>query len=324
MNICIVGAGGVGSFVGARLIQAGCGVSFITSKERRSELGRHGLVVHSPDGAFRSPVRTMGEGDSEIADIVVLANRAHYNSLALIAAGRVIGPDTIVVPLSFDLIRLQSLIEDEIGIPVGAVAELAIAQRLDGSVKHFGDKPRLYVGALDRNSADHSEFLSAVFEDAGFEVAVSSKIRSNVWCRFSFNAIVVAMVRLTNGSFEQSFFSSHGRTIFNDLLGEASRTGAALGVFLDGDQVRWWRNQLHRTSWTRPEPLRVDLTDSARAEADHNLMVMVRHAQDAGVPAPAFERAYYSFRNKEQKSLAVGCATSRRNSWRRPERRQSL
>ena len=59
MRILILGAGATGGYFGARLLEAGADVSFLTRHARAAQLRAHGLVVKSPRGAFRRPVVTL-------------------------------------------------------------------------------------------------------------------------------------------------------------------------------------------------------------------------------------------------------------------------
>ena len=301
MDISIVGTGATGSFIGSKLIQAGFGVSFVTSEQRRQEIVRHGLLVCTNDGVFQSRVRCRGQDETDQSDIVILTSRSHHSSIALAAAHTAIGPLTIVLPCFFDLISIQSLLEYGTGTSVGVVPECGVMQRHDGSIKQVG-LPAIRIGALSPKAERQVETVRNLFDCAGFEVYQSADIRSDIWSAFALSASAAALMRLGNGSIDSAFASTRGRTFFTDLLCEAGRTGAKLGVGLEPSQVQQWQSQLHRPTWARFEPMRVDAKGSARAEAEHNLMVMVRHAQDVGMRAPSFERAYYGFSNHERKA----------------------
>lgn len=79
MKILIVGAGGVGGYFGARLIEAGADVTFLVRPKRNEQLHREGLVVRSDTGDFERPVQAITE--NEIAtnfDLIILATKAYH------------------------------------------------------------------------------------------------------------------------------------------------------------------------------------------------------------------------------------------------------
>ena len=53
----MLGAGGVGGYFGARLVEAGVDVTFLVRPERAALLALHGLQVGSPHGDFRVEAR---------------------------------------------------------------------------------------------------------------------------------------------------------------------------------------------------------------------------------------------------------------------------
>ncbi len=62
MRVIILGAGGVGGYLGARLITGGADVTFLTRDARAATLAANGLVVKSPLGDFAAPVKVIPAG----------------------------------------------------------------------------------------------------------------------------------------------------------------------------------------------------------------------------------------------------------------------
>ena len=52
MKTLILGAGGIGGYFGARLIQAGADVTFLVRAARQQLIERAGLQIETPDGNF--------------------------------------------------------------------------------------------------------------------------------------------------------------------------------------------------------------------------------------------------------------------------------
>ena len=55
MRIAIIGTGGVGGFVGAKLFASGHDVHFLARGSHLAAMQRSGLLVHSPDGKMHVP-----------------------------------------------------------------------------------------------------------------------------------------------------------------------------------------------------------------------------------------------------------------------------
>ncbi|HTY02939.1 MAG TPA: 2-dehydropantoate 2-reductase N-terminal domain-containing protein, partial [Rhodocyclaceae bacterium] len=78
MRILIVGAGGVGGFFGARLIQAGADVTYLLRPARRALIERQGLVIETPQGSFTvRPQTVLAEELTPDYDLIVLSPKAY-------------------------------------------------------------------------------------------------------------------------------------------------------------------------------------------------------------------------------------------------------
>ena len=78
MRILIVGAGAIGGYFGARLVQSGADVTFLVRPRRAEELKRDGLVVKSPNGdaTLRDVKTVQADGLRETFDVVLLSCKA--------------------------------------------------------------------------------------------------------------------------------------------------------------------------------------------------------------------------------------------------------
>jgi len=56
MKILVLGAGAIGAYYGARLLQAGADVTFLVRHPRKAQLDTGGLVVESELESFAEPV----------------------------------------------------------------------------------------------------------------------------------------------------------------------------------------------------------------------------------------------------------------------------
>jgi len=79
MRILVVGAGAIGGYFGARLLQAGRDVTFVVRQRRAGELRRHGLSVRSQFGDVRieTPPTILAENLSEPFDLILLSCKAY-------------------------------------------------------------------------------------------------------------------------------------------------------------------------------------------------------------------------------------------------------
>jgi len=99
MKILVLGAGAIGGYYGARLLQAGADVSFAVRAQRRDALDREGLAVHSALGNFNGPVRTVdAKAIGGTWDAVLLACKGYDLAQAIDDVAPAIGPDSVLLP----------------------------------------------------------------------------------------------------------------------------------------------------------------------------------------------------------------------------------
>ncbi|MGH7629942.1 MAG: ketopantoate reductase family protein, partial [Gemmatimonadales bacterium] len=100
MRIAVVGAGGVGGYFGARLVQAGEEVAFVARGAQLDALRRTGLVVESPRGNLRLGPQRATDDPREIGpvDAVLLCVKTWQVAEAAGAIRPLIARDTCLVP----------------------------------------------------------------------------------------------------------------------------------------------------------------------------------------------------------------------------------
>ena len=101
MRIAVMGSGGIGGYLGARLAQAGEDVIFIARGSHLEAMQQNGLRVESPLGEIllRHVSATERPADVGVVDIVVFAVKAYDTESAAAAIVPLIGPATRVVTL---------------------------------------------------------------------------------------------------------------------------------------------------------------------------------------------------------------------------------
>ena len=101
MKILVVGAGAIGGYFGARLLQAGRDVTFMVRARRATELAKTGLVVKSKLGdiALPAPPTVSAENLKGPYDLVLLSCKAFDLEGAMASFAPAVGPGTAILPL---------------------------------------------------------------------------------------------------------------------------------------------------------------------------------------------------------------------------------
>lgn len=148
MKLLVLGAGAIGGYYGARLIEDGASVTFLVRSERRRLLDEHGLVVTSPLGDFCRQVRTVGDASvSGSFDLVLLACKGYDLASAMTAVAPAVEAGAFVLPL-LNGVGIYRALDERFGRArvLGGVAQIATMVRPDGSIAHLSPLDSLVWG----------------------------------------------------------------------------------------------------------------------------------------------------------------------------------
>ena len=110
MKLLILGAGGIGGYFGARLVEAGVDTTFLVRPRREEQLKRDGLVVESPLGNAKVNVKTvLAENVKPDYDFVLFTCKAYDLDSAMDAIAPAMSK-AAVVPMLNGISHLERLV----------------------------------------------------------------------------------------------------------------------------------------------------------------------------------------------------------------------
>lgn len=182
MDFVIVGAGALGSILGAQLLSAGHSVVMLARGARAEVLRRdgirlHGLVEQQIPCRVETNPRAIKVADVLILAVKTLTHEAAAQSLAHLQVN-------IVLSVANGVLKNQQLInafgEDHV---LGCMADLSGELKADGRV-HFTRNMCLHIGELHDQPSERCQSLVSKLNASGVNAAVASDIRSVEWSKF--------------------------------------------------------------------------------------------------------------------------------------------
>ncbi|MDP1646642.1 MAG: 2-dehydropantoate 2-reductase [Rubrivivax sp.] len=253
MKICVVGAGAIGGYLGARLALAGEEVTFIARYRNLEAINAQGFRLILEDGSEQhaASVRAVQRyADAGEQDAVLLTVKAHQVRDLLPDLRALFGPRTMVVTMINGIPwwyfhklagphegrTLESVdpggvlganIEPErvIGSVVYPAAELVAP----GVVKVI-EGNRFTLGEPDGTRSERIEALSRSLMRAGFKAPVAKDIRSEIWVKLWGNLSFNPISALTHATLEDICRFPPTRQLAAAMMAEAQRVAEALGV----------------------------------------------------------------------------------------------
>ncbi len=293
-KLLFLGAGGVGGYFGARLIEAGVDVSFLVRPARAARLAAQGLRIASPHGDLTLQVHCVTRDTvTPDYDLVLLSPKAYDLADALDAIAPAMGPETRVLPLLNGMAHIDVL-DARFGADrvIGGVAHIVAKLAADGSIQHLNPIHMLTAGGRGADTQQAAADFISLCGAVKFDAALSSDIITTVWDKWAFLATLAAITTLTQGSVGQVMDTTHGESLLRRLYAEglavAQRSGA---IISDAAQTRALERLTQRGSSLTASMLR-DLQAGLRTEHDHVLGDLVQRAQRLGVDTPLLAAAH--------------------------------
>jgi 2-dehydropantoate 2-reductase len=294
LRVAVVGAGGVGAFLGSRLADAGADVAYLARGEHLAALATRGLTIVEPDG--RSTTSRVRATDDERAigpvDLVIFTVKSYDTDAA---AGR-LGP---LVGESGAVLSLQNGVDNEERIAavvgrgnvIGGSAYILASIQAPGVIR--SGPARIVIGELDPGRPrDRVDRIVAVAEAGGIGATATDDIRLAKWEKYvllvAFSA-VSAGTQLPLGDIRRS---AAAVDMLRAIALEAWTVGRALGVPLRDGLVEASIERVLAQADDEGTSLRHDLLHGRRMEIAALQGTLGRLGREAGVPTPWTDAAY--------------------------------
>jgi 2-dehydropantoate 2-reductase len=253
MKFCVVGAGAIGGFVGARLAQAGEDVTFIARWRNLDAIRSRGMTVRMHDGSSFTATNVKAT-DSFAAvghvDCVILALKAHQVEAVVHQLGPLFGPKTTVITMQNGIPfwyfhrhggALEGTTVKAVD-PHGVCKEGIAAERIigcvvypatelvsPGVVQHI-EGERFPLGELDGSVSNRVKDLSDVFAKAQLKAPVLENIRNEIWLKLWGNLTFNPISALTHATLQDICQFPLGRELAANMMREAQAVAEKLGA----------------------------------------------------------------------------------------------
>ena len=295
MRILVLGAGGVGGFFGARLIEAGGDVTFLVRERRAAQLAREGLVVESPHGNFRVPAKsTLAAGDAPW-DLVLLSCKAYDLEPALAAIAPAVGAGTFVLPLLNGLRHLETL-DARFGAArvLAGVAYIAATLTPEGVVRQLGLVPQdaLLFGARGGEHPASARELAALFARSRTRGALADDPLQAMWDKWVALGPLAAMTCLMRAPVGRIVAAEGGAAAMRECVGEAASIARAAGHAPSAAVLETVTQRLTAPGSSFAASMLRDIERGGPTEAAHVVGDLVARAAAHGVAVPRLGTAW--------------------------------
>jgi 2-dehydropantoate 2-reductase len=290
MRIAIVGAGGVGGYLAARLAAAGQDVALIARGAHLDALRAQGLTLKSALGDVSVRPRAVGEDPAAIGpvDLVVFTVKLYDTAMAAEAIRPLVGHKTGVITFQ-NGVDGPSVLADVLGEEhvIGGTVQIAAVIESPGVIRHTGTMARFILGELDGRRSERVEAFADALRTAGLEHTVSDDVRRDIWQKMIFLSTfsgVTALIRLPIGPIRSD---PDTLALMRSCFGEAIAIARAKDVGIGEDQVERALAFLRGLPDQMKSSMLEDLERGRRLELPWLSGAIVRMGRELGLETPA-------------------------------------
>ena len=297
MKIAVMGAGGVGGYLGAKLAATDADVTFIARGAHLKAMLQQGLSVRGAENLHLSNVQAT-DTPAEIGevDLVLFCVKLYDTVDAAQAIAPIVGSETAVLTLQNGIESVR-----HIGSIVGPRAMLAGAAYFPanitapGEVTFFGkmgDRPHVVIGEPDAGNSERVNTFFSTFRSAGIEADGCRNTELMLWEKFLLvvgNSAATSATRSTVGTV---CADPDLRWLLHQAVSEAEAVGRAAGIGFRNDVVDMVMTALDANPADGKSSQLVDLENGRRLELEGLSGAVVRLGRDLGVPTPVHSTVY--------------------------------
>ena len=315
MKILIVGAGALGGYFGARLLQQQRDVTFLLRPGRVAQLKQTGLVIKSQfgDATLPPPPHVLAQdlADAKAAgrpghyDLIIVGCKAYDLDDTMTSFAPAVGPDTAILPLLNGMRHIELLVA-RFGKAAVLGGQCFLAGTLDehGVMHHLNDTHKLSFGELGGGLSARTAAISAIFDGANFDSDASTDILLDMWEKWIYITAAAGITCLMRGSVGD--LVAGGAAPLSALLVDECAAIAAANAYPPRPAAleRTTRMLTAPGAATTASMLR-DLTRGARIEADHIVGDMISRSASPLPPLSLLRIVYANLKTYEARSARL-------------------
>lgn len=293
MKIVVVGAGAIGGYLAARLLEAGLDVTLLVREGRRKQLQAGGLVVNSPKGDYTgTPGLLVSGSQGGPFDLAVISCKAYGLPEVLADLKPYMHEQTAILPFLNGFKHMREIEAFYPGQPLlGGVARIEATLDGEGRIVHFGNYHQFAYGSfvncpetLFEQIRSHLSSVPALVE--------KPDIKRELWEKYCFLSVLSGLTTLFQATVGEIRGTPDGMNWFRRAFAEAAEVIVRSGGKLGEQSAERYLQTIAGMSHSSTSSMLRDLEQGRPTEAEHIHGYLVELAQRHGVSAPILEAVH--------------------------------
>lgn len=317
MRILVVGAGGIGGYLGVRLLAAGRDATFLVRPNRVEQLRTQGLRLVSAEETIslpHVPCLTAAMLGGQHLDLILLNCKSYDLASAMDDLAPAVGAGTMILPMLNGMAHLAALDARFCREAVlGGATTLSATREPDGTIAHLNKLEDVQFGDRDQAGSARIHQVEAELRVPGIHSDLRPNILETMWHKWIAIAAATCATSLMRANTGDIVAAGHA-SLIPRLLTESASVAAAEGypasqTYFDAIVAKFTvPGSLFDTSLHR------DIQANARIEGDHMIGDMLAYARKHDLQTPLLEIAYANLQCYEVRRMRESAARSGRGN----------
>ena len=301
MKIAVVGIGGVGGYMGAKLCsligtqKKKYEVTFIARGEHAEAVRKNGLRVIEDDGGFTATPTTVctAEEAEGTFDLILVCVKSYDIEEALLPLKKNIRPDTVLMPFANGVNNAETIANIVDAKVINGCAYILSHIQEPGVIRKQGNVFAAIFG--DPEWFGESLFIDYMFKDAGLRTKVVEDIDTAVWKKYLFISAFASLTSFYDSSIKKVYDEHYEET--KGVLEEIVSVAKAKGIALENEIPK-----ALKTAASLPEDastsMHLDFQHHRKTELDTLTGYIVNEAEKLHVEVPLMESFYADLKKR--------------------------
>lgn len=293
MKFLVVGAGGVGGYIGGRLAEKGNDVTFLVRHKRAEQLKETGLVIHSEKGDVSFQPALISAGETGHFDVVIIASKAYSLDQVIDDVKPFIGRESVIIPFLNGYRHYEQLFtafsKEQV---LGGLCFIESALNNKGEIHHTSASHRFVFGEWNGERTERITALEEAFSGVKAEVIISGHIEKDIWKKYLFIAAQAGITTLFQRPLGLILETEGGRHTVQMLIGEIGAILRKEGVPADPDLEEESFRTMTSMSYHMKSSMLRDMENGQTTEGDHLHGFLLEKAKRLSLAAPILETVY--------------------------------
>lgn len=298
MRIGILGMGGVGSFIGAKLTKNfenddDTKIVFICRGETKDSILRNGLTLFTGNNTINSRPGLVSDNPKEIGvlDILLIATKAFSLASAVKQYQECFHKDTVIISLQ-NGVNAKEIIKENTHGTVPNILEgcIYIASNIEkpGLVNHVGGPGKVFFGNDDKSDFQWVEHL---LKKGGIEASYTKNIKDILWKKYLFVSPVAAMTTALNITFGELAEHPGLMNHLEKMMQEVQNVAHEFNVTLTDKDIEDAMKMLSNFPYRAKSSLQLDFENkNDRNEKCYLVDYIIDNGNKFGVPVEAYKK----------------------------------